>query len=146
MTSKPLVKFSIVATAVAGMALAGCSSSSKPSHHESTATATQKVCQSRTQLSNTVSTVVSDVQAGNLTKAKDEIPAVKHAVKELHKNVDSLKTSQKNALSSDVNKLKSSVAGLKNAKSLSELSSGIDSVKSQAQSLETKIQSTLSCP
>lgn len=146
MTSKLLVRISLVGTVVGGLALAGCSSSpSKSSFHESTATATQKVCQSRSQLTNTVSTVVSDVQAGNLSKAKDEIPAVKHAYKELHKNVGQLKTAQKNTLTPKVNQLKSTISGLKNSSSLSALSSGIDSVQSQVQALETEIQSTLSC-
>jgi uncharacterized phage infection (PIP) family protein YhgE len=145
MTSKPLVRISIAGAAVAGMVLAGCSSSSTSSFHESAATATQNVCQSRSELSDTVSVVVSNVQAGNFGTAKDELVAVRRAFKDLHKNVSQLKTEQKNALTPKVNQLKSSISDLKNSKSLSELRTGIDTVQSQAKALETQIPNTLSC-
>lgn len=124
--------------AAAGFLLAACSSTPAPS-------ASEKVCNDRTQLSNAVSTVVNDLKSGNFGKAKDDLPAVRDAVDNLSESAKELTSEQSQALSPQIDNVKSTASGLKDASSLSELQSGFSSLRSQLQSLSNQIGDNLKC-
>jgi cytochrome c556 len=124
--------------AFVGSLLAACSSS--PS-----ASASQKVCNDRQQLSNAVSTVIDDLQSGSFGKAKDDVPAVRDALNSLSQSAQELTSEESQALSPQIDNLKKTVANLKNSSSLSDLQSGFNSLKSQLQSISNQISQTLKC-
>jgi hypothetical protein len=103
------------------------------------------VCSDRAQLSSAVSTVADDLRGGNFSKAKSDVPAVGDALNNLKQSAQSLQSEQSQALRPKIDELKSTVASLKNSTSFSELRTGFDSVKAQAQSIGNEIESTLKC-
>jgi chromosome segregation ATPase len=121
-----------------GSLLAACSSSPAPS-------ASQKVCDDRTQLNNAVSTVSDDLHSGNFAKAKDDLPAVRDAVNSLKKSAKELASQESQALKPQIDNLKKTAANLKNATSLSDLQTGFSSLKAQIQSIDPQIGQTLKC-
>ena len=131
---------------IVGSAFAACGSSSGGSSGTSTpATASQKVCEGRTQLSSAVSNLADDLRAGNFSKAKDDLPAVRDALDSLSTSAQDLKSEESHALSPQIDALKNSIATLKNSSSLSDLQSGFHSIKAQAQSISSQIEGTLKC-
>jgi predicted nucleic acid-binding Zn-ribbon protein len=109
------------------------------------ASAAQQVCSDRSQLNQSVSTVVSDLRSGNFSKAKDNLSAVTTAFDNLQSSVQQLASEQSKALSPQIDTLKSTVSSLKDSSSLSELLDGIDAARSQAQSISTQIGDSLQC-
>jgi uncharacterized phage infection (PIP) family protein YhgE len=136
-----------VVAVAAGMMLAGCSSSSSTTTTTTkpAATSADKVCKSKTHLDNEVAKLTSDVKAGNFGQAKDDLAGIKTALQKLVKHVDDLKAEQKQALSPKVDQLKSTISGLTNPSSLSDLKTGIESVGTQLQALNSEVSSTVSC-
>ncbi len=127
----------LTALALVGCLLAACSSPS--------VSASQKVCNDRAQLSSSVSTVVDDLRSGNLSKAKDDLPAVRDALNSLSQSAQQLKAQETQALKPQIDNLKNSVANFKNSKSLSDLQSGLASIRSQVESISSQIGDTLKC-
>ncbi len=123
---------------LAGSILAACSSSPPPS-------ASQTVCNDRTQLSSAVSTVVDDVHAGNFGKAKDDLPAIRDAVNSLSESIQGLKSEESKALSPQIGHLKETADNLKSPSSLSDLQSTFNSFKEQLQTIGNQITQTLNC-
>lgn len=121
-----------------GFLLAACGSSPAPS-------ASQKVCDDRTQLNSAVSTVTDDLRSGNFGKAKDDLPAVRDAVNSLKKSAKELTSQESQALQPQIDNLKKTAANLKNATSLSDLQTGFSSLKAQIQSIDPQIGETLKC-
>ena len=121
-----------------GLLLAACSSSPA-------ASASQKVCSDRTQLSNAVSTVVNDLKSGNFGKAKDDLPAVRDAVDSLGQSAQELTSEQSHTLSPQIDDLKKTAENVKNATSLSDLQSSFRSLRTQLQSISSQIGQTLKC-
>jgi predicted nucleic acid-binding Zn-ribbon protein len=128
----------LIALALVGCLLAACSST--PS-----ASGSQKMCENRAQLSSAVSTFVNDLRSGSLSKAKDDLPAIRDALNSLSQSAQELKTQETQALSPQIDTLKNSVDNLKNATSFSDLQSGLSSIRSQAESLGSQIGDTLKC-
>ena len=128
----------LVSLAFIGCLLAACGSS--PS-----ASAAQKVCNDRTQLSNAVSTFAGDLRSGNFSKAEDDLSAVRDALNSLSQSAQELKAQESQTLRSPINNLKSAITNLKSSKSLSDLTSGIDSIRSQVDAISTQIADTLKC-
>jgi uncharacterized phage infection (PIP) family protein YhgE len=124
--------------AFVGCLLAACGSG--PS-----ASASEKVCSDRAQLSNAVSTVVDDLKSGNFAKAKDDVPAVSDALNSLSQSAGELKSEESQSLSPQIDKLKKTATSLKDSGSLSDLLSGIDSLVSQLQSVGDQISQHLKC-
>jgi predicted nucleic acid-binding Zn-ribbon protein len=118
--------------------LAACGSS--PS-----ASASQKVCDDRAQLSNAISTVVDDLRSGNFGKAKDDVPAVSDALDSLSQSARELKSEESQSLSPQIDNLKKTATSLKDSTSLSDLLSGFDSLKTQLQSVGDQISQNLKC-
>ena len=123
--------------AFVGFLLAACSSPS--------ASASQKVCNDRMQLSSAVSTVIDDLRSGNFGKAKDDVPAVRDALNSLSQSAQDLKSEESQSLSPQIDNLKETVTNLKDSSSLSDLQSGFTSLKSQVQSISNQISQTLKC-
>ena len=121
-----------------GILSAACSNTPAPS-------ASEKVCNDRSQLNNAVSTVVDDVKAGNFGKAKDDLPAVRDAVDSLSQSAKELTSDESEALSPQIDNLKKTAANLKDPASIADLQSGFSSLKSQIQSISTQIGETLKC-
>ena len=142
-SARILITFVIVGSAFA--ACSGGSSSGGSSGTSTPATASQKVCEGRTQLSSAVSNLADDLRAGNFSKAKDDLPAVRDALDSLSTSAQDLKSEESHALSPQIDALKNSIATLKNSSSLSDLQSGFHSIKAQAQSISSQIEGTLKC-
>jgi len=129
---------SLIVLAFLSCLLAACSSSP-------TVSASQKVCNDRAQLRNAVSTVIDDLRSGNFSKAKDDAPAVRDAVNNLSQSAQELKSEESQALRPEIDSLKAAITNLTNATSLSDLQSGFNSLKTQAQSINSQITETLKC-
>jgi uncharacterized phage infection (PIP) family protein YhgE len=127
----------LAALSLAAFLLAACGSSGP--------TAAQQVCSDRSQLSSAVSSVANDLRSGNLSKAKDDLPAVHDAFDSLTKSIEQLATEQRQSLSPKIDELKSSVSGLKNSDSLSSLTTDLRSVRSQVQSISQQVEDGLHC-
>lgn len=127
---------SLVPLVFAGLLLAACGSS--PS-------AADQVCSDRTQLNGAVSSVTSALRSGNLSKAKDDVPAVRDAFDNLKDSVSQLAGEQRQALQPQIDNLKNTVSSLKDADSISSLASGLSSAASQIQSISQHIGDSLNC-
>jgi hypothetical protein len=128
----------LISLAFFGCLLAACGSGHS-------ASASQSICNDRTQLRNAVSTVAGDLRSGNFSKAKDELPAVRDALNSLSQSAQELKAQVSQTLRSPIDNLNSAVANLKDSKSLSDLLSGIDSIGSQVDAISSQIGDTLKC-
>lgn len=128
----------VVAGLLAGLLFAACGSSS-PS-------AAAQVCTDRAQLSDAVSAVVSAARSGNLSQVKSDVSAVTTAFDNLSTSVSQLASEQSSSLRPQIDKLKSTVTGLKDTSSLNGFVTGLDSVRSQVQSISKEIGTTLKCP
>ena len=126
----------LVALALVGCLLVACGSS--PS-------AAQQVCSDRANLTSSVSTVVSDLRAGNFSKAKNDLPAVMDALNSLKDSAQKLQSEQAQTLKPQIDNLRSAVTNLENATSVSELRSGLESLRIQVQSISNEIGSALQC-
>ena len=124
--------------AFVGCLLAACGSSSS-------ASASQTVCNDRAQLNKAVSTFVDDLRAGNFSKAKDDVPAVRDALNSLSQSARELTSQESQALSRQIDDLKKTATSLADSTSLSDLLSGLSSIESQFQSVGSQIRQTLKC-
>lgn len=129
----------LIGLAFVGCLSAACSSSTSTS-------ASQKVCNDRAQLSSAISTVGDDLQSGNFSKAKDDLPAVQHALNSLNQSAQQLRSEEGQALSPQVDNLKKAVTNLGNSRSLSDLQAGLSSIKSQAESIGSQVGDAVKCP
>lgn len=126
----------VIVLTLVGCLLVACGSS--PS-------AAQQVCSDRANLKSAMTTVVENVRAGKFTAAKNDVPAVKDAFNSLRQSAENLQSQQAQALQPQVDTLKSTLTNLGNAKSLSELRTGLESASTQVQSISNEIVSTLNC-
>ena len=126
----------VIVLTLVGCLLVACGSS--PS-------AAQQVCSDRANLKSAMTTVIEDLRAGKFSAARNDVPAVKDAFNSLRQSAKNLQSQQAQALQPQVDKLKSTLANLENAKSLSELRTGLESANSQIQTISNEIVSTLNC-
>lgn len=126
----------LASLSLAGLLFAACGSS--PS-------AADQVCSDRSQVKSAISSVANDLRSGNLTKAKDDLGAVRSAFESLSQSVDQLATEQRQALSPEIDSLKATVSELKNSDSFSSLTTGLSSAGSQIQSISQQIGNSLHC-
>ena len=135
-TRKAGLRGIVIALTLVGCLLVACGSS--PS-------AAQQVCSDRANLKSAMATVVENLRAGKFSAAKNDVPVVKDALNSLKESAKNLQSQQAQALQPQVDTLKSTLANLENAKSLSELRTGLESASSQVQSISNEIVSALNC-
>ena len=111
----------------------------------STPSAADQVCSDRSQVTSAISSLANDLRSGNFTKAKDDVSAVRSALESLSQSVDQLATEQRQAISPQIDNLKSTISGLKSSDSLSSLTTGLNSARSQLQSIGQQIGNSLNC-
>ena len=121
----------VVATA------AGCGSDSK--------SASQQVCDSRKDLSDSVAKVADDAKAGNFGAAKDGFADVTSAFADLTTAYSKLSDQQRSGLQDQVDKLKTDARALTDATDKDQLSSAVDTVKADLDGLISSIGKDLSC-
>jgi hypothetical protein len=109
------------------------------------ASASDRVCDARSELRDDVQAVVDDVAEGNLGDARDGLDEVQSASDDLASAVSDLGEEQRAALEPEVDQLESHVAELNNAESLEELGTGVDSVVANAESIVQDVGETLDC-
>jgi hypothetical protein len=127
--------FVVAVVALVGTA-AGCSDD--PSAEE-------KVCDARTELRDALDQVATDVKAANFGDASDDISQVREAYDGLASAVDDLAQEQRDALAPQVDALKSDITALTDVQNLDDLSTGLDTVVSQAGTIYDDITDTLNC-
>ena len=119
------------------VACVACGSSGK--------SATQKVCDTRSNLRSAVASVQSDVQNGNFGDAKNGLTNVQNSFDQLQQDLKGLKAEEQQALQPQVDAIATNISNLKNATSLSELQSDMNTIGSQLQSLYDDVTNKLKC-
>ena len=130
----------VAAVAVAVVAVAsGCGDD------DDEASAEDQVCDAWSDVRGALDDVVTDVQDANFGEASDDLSTAGDAVDEMVTAVEELGQDQREALAPEVDTLQSDVAALQDAQDLEELSTGVDTVTSQAQVVIDDITDTMSC-
>ncbi len=109
------------------------------------ASAEDQVCDAWSDVRGALDDVVADVQDANFGEASDDLSTAGDAVDEMVTAVEELGQDQREALAPEVDTLQSDVAALQDAQDLEELSTGVDTVTSQAQVVIDDITDTMSC-
>jgi gas vesicle protein len=129
----------VAAVAVAMVAVAsGCGDDDE-------ASAEDEVCDAWSDVRGALDDVVTDVQDANFGEASDDLSTAGDALDDLVTAVEELGQDQREALAPEVDTLQSDVAALQDAQDLEELSTGVDTVTSQAQVVIDDITDTMSC-
>lgn len=108
--------------------------------------ASEQVCDARTDLRSAVNTVVDDVRAGNFGQARDDLQGVSSAFDELKSATDDLAGEQREALSPDVEQLQADVSALTDVSNLDQLGANLSTIQNDVQSIFDEISSSLDCP
>jgi hypothetical protein len=109
------------------------------------ASATNRTCAAKDDLSASIRTVVDDVRAGNLGDARDHLDEVRSRASDLGSAVSDLGSQERDRLQPQVDKVRDELKDLTSATSLSELSSGVTTVTSSASALFSDLGDDLSC-
>jgi phosphoglycerate-specific signal transduction histidine kinase len=131
------IRSTAASVTLALVTFAACGSSGK--------SATQKVCDARSNLRSAVATVQSDVQSGNFGEAKNGLSKVQTSFDQLQQDLKDLKTDEQQALQPQVDAIATNVSNLNNATSLSEVQSDLNTIGSQLQSLYNDVTNKLKC-
>lgn len=107
--------------------------------------ASDRVCDARSELRDDLQAVVDDVSEGNLGEAQDGLDDVQSAYDDLASAVSDLEGEQREALEPEVDQLESDVAELEDADSLDELGAGVESVLDSAETIVQDIGEALDC-
>jgi uncharacterized phage infection (PIP) family protein YhgE len=107
--------------------------------------ASDRVCDARSELRDDLQAVVDDVSEGNLGDAQDGLDDVQSAYDDLASAVGDLEGEQREALEPEVDQLESEVAELGDADSLDELGAGVESVLDSAESIVQDVGEALDC-
>ncbi len=131
----------LLVTAVALVAVAaGCGDDD-----DDAASAEDQVCDAWSEFRGALDDVVVDVQDANFGEASDDLSTAGDALDGLVTAVEDLGQEQREALAPEVDTLESDVAALQDAQNLDELSTGVETVTSQAQVVVDDITDTMSC-
>jgi hypothetical protein len=126
----------VVAVSVVGLGVA-CSDDEK--------SASDKVCDARSELSSDMQQVGSDLGAGNFGDARSNLDEVKTSFDNLVDEADKLADNQKQELSPQLDQVKTDVSSLTNVRSLDELRTALDTTQQDVQSALSNVQSDLNC-
>ena len=107
--------------------------------------AEDQVCDARSEPRDAVDNVAADVSAANFGEASDDLSEAGDAYDELADAAGDLAQEQREALEPQVDALESDIAALQDAESLDDVSAGLDTVVSQAESIFDEITDTLNC-
>jgi phage-related minor tail protein len=107
--------------------------------------ASEKVCDARSDLRKAVDNVEQDVSDGNFGKARDQLSDVTKSFDDLSQAASQLKAEQAQALKPEIDALTSTVTNLKNAQSLGDIQTGLGSILTKLQTLYTQVADTLKC-
>jgi hypothetical protein len=107
--------------------------------------ASDQVCDARSELSDDLQGVVDDVADGNLGEARDQLDDVQSSLDDLSGALDDLEQEQREELEPHVDHLQSELAELDDAESLDELSSTVDSALASVESILGDVGESLDC-
>jgi len=127
----------LIAVAI-GSSVAACSSSGSKS-------ASQQVCDARSDFSDAVSKVADDLRALNLGQARDDADAVRSTFDKLADSFKQLTQEQRDRLQPQIDKVKSDVSSFSDVRSVDEIRSSLDSTQSDVKTVVDAIQSDLKC-
>jgi outer membrane murein-binding lipoprotein Lpp len=133
MRTLPAPLIAIISAAL--LLLAGCGGQS----------ASDRVCDARSELGSAVEGVVDELGAGNLGDARDQVPDVQDAYDELNAAVDELSAEQADELRPQVEAIRSDLQGLDDAADVDDLRQRIDAVGDDISSLTSQVADQLSC-
>ena len=125
----------VVLAAATLLLLAGCGGQS----------ASERVCEARSELGSAVDSVVDELGTGNLGAARDQVPDVQDAYEELNEAVDGLSAEQADRLRPQVEAIRSDLQGLGDAADVKDLRERIDAVGDDISSLTSQVVEQLSC-
>ena len=107
--------------------------------------ASEQVCDARTELGTAVDDVVADVQAANLGDARDGAADVVAAWDELVSAVGELAQEQREALAPDVESLAADFEALRQAQGIDEIRTSLAAIGSGVEGIVTEITDTMRC-
>ncbi|WP_017936383.1 hypothetical protein [Nocardioides sp. Iso805N] len=107
--------------------------------------ATDKACSARDDLSTSVQKVVTDLKAGNLGNAKDQLSDVKSKLSALGDAVGDLKSQEKDELQPQVQQVQDDLKALTDVSSLTELRTAFTTLDSSASALVKDLGTDLKC-
>jgi cytochrome c556 len=120
------------------LAAAACGGSSSKS-------ASQQVCDARSDFSSAVSKVGDDLGAFNLSAASSDASTVQSTFNTLVDSVNKLTQEQRQKLQPQIDQVKSDLSSFSNVGNSDELKSAIDTTKSDVQAVVDGVQGDLSC-
>lgn len=123
--------------AVLGLGLVGCGSGGT--------SATDRACSARDDLSTSVQKVVTDLKAGNLGDAKDQLGDVKSKVSALGDAVGDLGSQEKDELQPQVQQVQDDLKALTGASSLTELRTAFTTLNTSVTALVNDLGTDLKC-
>ena len=123
------------AVALAALLLGACSDES----------ASEQVCDDRSELSDQMNEVADQVAEGNLGEAQDELSGVEEEFRDLQSSLDDLSAEQREELAPEVDELEAQVSDLSNAESMDDLSTGAGDVVASVESILGQVGDALSC-
>lgn len=135
-TAASKVTTAVAVMAVSVMVLVSCSSS---------ASSAQKVCDAKDNVKSAISSVQSDVRAGNFGQARDGLSDVQKAFDQLESEAKNLASDEKTKLQPQIDAITTSVTDLKSATSLSDLTTDLSTIGTQLQTLYTDLTNDLHC-
>ena len=107
--------------------------------------ASDQVCEDRSDVREGLSEVADDVAAGNFGEAQDELSDVQEDFQELQNSFEDLSAEEREELQPDIDELESQVSSLGDAQSLDDLEAGAGDVVSSIDSILSQIGDSLSC-
>ena len=107
--------------------------------------AEDQVCDAGSDLREALENTAADVSDANFGEASDDLSEAGDAYDELADAVGELAQEEREALAPQIDALESDIAALQDAESLDDVSAGLDTVVSQAQSIFDEITDTLNC-
>jgi len=116
---------------------AACSGDSK--------SASQQVCESRSDFSSAVSKVGDDLKSANFGEARSNASSVQSTFSDLVDSFNKLTQEQRQQLQPQVDKVKSDVSSFSDVRTLDQLQTSIDTTQSDVQAVLDQIQKSLSC-
>jgi hypothetical protein len=123
--------------------LAACGSSKSTS--SSTNSASQQVCQARSDFSSAVSKVGDDLRSFNLGDARSDAETVQSTFSTLIDAFNKLTQQQRQQLQPQIDQVKSDLSSFSDVQNSDQLQSTIDTTKSDIQAAVDSVQSDLHC-
>jgi hypothetical protein len=107
--------------------------------------ASDDVCNARTELQSAAQQVRDDLTAGNSGSAKDSMEGVRTAFDNLADAVDDLKAGEKDQLQPQVDQLRTDVSSLSDSETVADARTTFERVQADLQALVDAVREDLSC-